>query len=89
MCSTAAAVCPGAPVTQNIVPMSILGTTSTSGLVPGIIAAVIIAVGTWATISVMCIKAMRGGAHFEYGDMPPVPEFNDTKRPTEQKTSII
>ncbi|MCI8993197.1 MAG: GntP family permease [Eubacterium sp.] len=81
MCSTAAAVCPGAPVTQNIVPMSILGTTSTSGLVPGIVAAAIIAVGTWATISAMCVKEMRVGGHFEYGAMPPVPEFSDTKRP--------
>lgn len=81
MCSTAAAVCPGAPVTQNIVPMSILGTSSTSGLIPGIIAAAIIAVGSWFTISHLCIKDMRKGAHFEYGDMPPVPEFNNSKRP--------
>lgn len=80
MCSTAAAVCPGAPVTQNIVPMSILGTSPTSGLVPGIIASAIIAVGSWATISRFCIKDMRKNVGFEYGDMPPVPEFNGTEK---------
>ena len=51
MCSTAAAVCPGAPVTQNIVPMTLLGTSSTAGLVPGVIAAAIIGIGAWATMS--------------------------------------
>ncbi|MCC8141969.1 MAG: hypothetical protein LIO56_05490 [Lachnospiraceae bacterium] len=81
MCSTGAAVCPGAPVTQNIVPMSILGTSSTSGLVPGIIAAVIIGVGCWITVSSLCIRNMKKGATFEYGDMPPVPEFDDQKKP--------
>ena len=80
MCSTAAAVCPGAPVVQNIVPMSILQTSPTSGLVPGIVAAAIIAIGTWATISRLCIKDMRKGAGFEYGDMPPVPEFDSGEK---------
>ena len=80
MCSTAAAVCPGAPVTQNIVPMSLLKTTATSGMIPGIIAAAIIAVGTWATISYFCIRDMKKGIGFEYGEMPPVPEFDGQKK---------
>lgn len=80
MCSTAAAVCPGAPVTQNIVPMTILGTSSTAGLVPGIIATAIIGIGTWFTISSLCIKDMRKGIGFEYGEMPPVPEFNENEK---------
>ena len=81
MCSTAAAVCPGAPVTQNIVPMTLLGTSSTAGLVPGVIAAAIIGIGAWATMSTFCIRGMRRGEHFEYGNMPPVPEFNEGKKP--------
>lgn len=80
MCSTAAACCPGAPTTQNVVPMAILGTTSTSGLLPGIVASLIIAVGTWLTISQMVIKAKRRGEGFEYGEMPPVPEFDDGRK---------
>lgn len=68
-------------VVQNVIPMSILHTSSTAGLIPGIVATLIIGVGAWAITSVLCIRDMRKGAHFEYGDMPSVPEFDGDKKP--------
>ena len=68
-------------VVQNVIPLSILHTSSTAGLIPGIVATLIIGVGAWAITSVLCIRDMRKGAHFEYGDMPSVPEFDGDKKP--------
>jgi len=79
MCSVGVGACPGAPTIHNVLPMTLFGTTSTVGAVPGIIAFLIIEVGAWIMISTLIIRAIRRGEHFDYGDMPQVPDFNEDK----------
>jgi H+/gluconate symporter-like permease len=70
---TAAAVCPGAPLVSNYIPMPILGTPSTAALIPGIIGSAIIFIGCCWTLFSMVKKAGRNGEHFSYGSIS-VPE---------------
>ncbi|MCD7948099.1 MAG: hypothetical protein LUG13_07395 [Oscillospiraceae bacterium] len=76
MCSVGVGASPGAPTVHNILPMSLLGTTSTAGALPGVIAFLIIEVGAWLMISTLIIRAMRRGEGFSYGEMKRIPDFN-------------
>lgn len=44
--------------------------SSTSGLVPGIVAVLIIALGGYFTLTHMILKAKHGGEHFDWGQCP-------------------
>ncbi|MCC8122316.1 MAG: hypothetical protein LIO58_02090 [Oscillospiraceae bacterium] len=76
MCSVGVGACPGAPTVHNILPMTLFGTTSTAGAVPGVVAFLIIEVGAWLMITTLIIRAMRRGEGFEYGQMEQMPDFN-------------
>lgn len=79
---TAAAVCPGAPLVSNYIPMPILGTPSTAGFLPGIIGSLIILVGCCWTLFSMVKKASRNGEHFSYGPLPVPEESEDRNYPS-------
>lgn len=79
---TAAAVCPGAPLVSNYIPMPILGTPSTAALIPGIIGSMIILVGCCWTLYSMVKKASRNGEHFSYGQLTAPEESEDRKYPS-------
>lgn len=77
MCSTGVGACAGAPTVHNVLPMTILGTSSVAGAVPGVIGFLIIEVGAWFMISTMIIKAVRKGEHYDEGQMEHVPAFDE------------
>ena len=58
---------PGTPQIQNIIPSTILGTSSTAGLIPGIIASLIIIIGNILFLNWMFAKDKARGLHFSYG----------------------
>lgn len=76
LCSTGVGACAGAPTVHNVLPMTILGTTSTAGAIPGIIAFLIIEIGAWFMISTMVIRAVRKGEAFDEEGMQAVPDLN-------------
>ena len=76
LCSTGVGACAGAPTVHNVLPMTILGTTSTAAAIPGVIAFLIIEVGAWFMISTMTIHAVHKNEVFDEGNMSPVPDFD-------------
>lgn len=78
---TAAAVCPGAPLVSNYIPMPILGTPSTAALIPGILGSLIILVGCCWTLFSLVKKAGRNGEHFSYGPLEAPQESSERKYP--------
>ena len=76
-----AAVSPGAPLVPNYIPMEILGTSAYAGLIPGIVAALIVFVGGVTYCSRAVHKASERGLHFEYGPVVVAPEQSDRKYP--------
>lgn len=79
--AAAASMCPGAPVVFNYLPMQALGTSTTAGLVPGIIGTVVMILlcGTYLSRSVK--KSVARGEVFEYGTMRVPPETDRDKMP--------
>lgn len=79
--AAAASMCPGAPVVFNYLPMQALGTTTTAGLIPGIIGTVVMILlcGTYLSRSVN--KSVARGEVFEYGTMQAPPEVDAESRP--------
>lgn len=71
-----AAITPGAPLVVNYIPMGILGTSSTAGLIPGLVGVVIMVAGGGIYLTKAIHKATANGAVFDYGpvEMPPVRE---------------
>lgn len=66
---TAAACTPGAPLIANYVPMEILGTSSTAGLFPGLIAFAIVAFGGSFYLITSISKATARGETFSPGNV--------------------
>lgn len=80
LCATGVGACPGSPTVHNVLPSAILGTPSTAGAVPGIVAFIIVEVGAWFMISTMIIRAVRRGETFDYGNMEAVPDFEGDRK---------
>lgn len=76
-----AAVSPGAPLVPNYIPMEILGTSSYAGLIPGIVAALIVFLGGVIYCSRAVHMACDRGLRFEYGPVKVAPEREDRKYP--------
>lgn len=64
--TSAASCCAGSPTVHNVLPMTMLGTTSNAALIPGIIALVIIGGGIILSISHMAVKDYRRGVVADY-----------------------
>lgn len=62
---TAAMTMPGSPQQQNTIPQMLLGTSSTAGLIPGIIAGVLVVVLCIWMMSALAKRAMKKGDGFE------------------------
>lgn len=72
-CCTFALTGPGSPQTPNIIPMTILGTSSTSGLIPGIIAMVVELIVMIPVLNIMIRKACSRGEVFQLGPRDRLP----------------
>ena len=59
---------PGSPQPPNVVAMNILGTPSTAGLIPGIVAIFVELIVMVFTIEALCHKSKLKGEHFTYGE---------------------
>jgi len=55
--------------------------SSTAGLIPGIVAVIIIAGGGYLTLTHMIIKAKHNGEHFDWGSCPKVNEGEERRLP--------
>ena len=62
---TAAMTMPGSPQQQNTIPQMLLGTSSTAGLIPGIIGGVVVVVLCIWMMSALAKRAMKRGDGFE------------------------
>ncbi len=69
---------PGAPQPTNMIPITILGTSSTAGLIPGLIGMVVEIVVMVVILNKMISKAKAGGESFAYG-------AKDTFAPADRK----
>lgn len=58
---------PGSPQLPNVVPMDILGTASTSALIPGIVGMIVEIIVMVIVLDKMITKARNNGEHFAYG----------------------
>ncbi len=65
-----AALTPGAPLVTNYIPMGILGTSAYSGLIPGIVASVIMVAGGGLYLTKSIHKATAAGETFDFGPLP-------------------
>lgn len=77
---------PGAPQINNIMAQAAFAQAgymvpSYAAPIPGLIAVIIIATGSYFTLSYMVIKAKRKGEHFDYGNLPQRKEEADVKLP--------
>lgn len=77
---------PGAPQITNVIAVSAVNgmgyeVSATSGMVSGIVGAVIIAVGGFLTLYIMITKARAAGEHFEYGPVQKIPDATERKLP--------
>ena len=72
-CCTFALTGPGSPQTPNVIPMTILGTSSTSGLVPGIIAMIVELIVMVLVLNVMIRRACSKGEVFRMGPFDHLP----------------
>ena len=72
-CCTFALTGPGSPQTPNVIPMTILGTESTSGLIPGIIAMAVELVVMVFVLNLMIRRARAHGEHFDPSEKDELP----------------
>ena len=79
-CCTFALTGPGSPQTPNVIPMTILGTSSTSGLIPGIIAMIVELIVMVLVLNVMISKACSRGEVFQMGPRDRLPR-EDKEQP--------
>ncbi len=75
-CCTFALTGPGSPQTPNVIPMTILGTASTSGLIPGIIAMIVEMIVMVLVLNRMIRKACERGEKFHLGRRDQLPDDN-------------
>jgi H+/gluconate symporter-like permease len=81
-CGVSGAACtPGAPLVANSIPMSILGTSSTAGLVPGLVGAFIVLFGGGFYLIRSIHKATDRGEVFEPGNIEFQPVDSSRKYP--------
>lgn len=79
---TAAMTMPGSPQSQNVIPSLYLKTSPTAGLIPGIIAGIVVIVLNIVVMSTLAKKAIKGGDH--YSELPPelaVPQMPEEQLP--------
>ena len=77
---TSALIMPGSPQLQNVLPMNLLGTTSTAGLVPGLVIGAMILIANIILLTVLTKNEIAKGNGFTTFDgMPNVAE--DAKLP--------
>ncbi|MBE5970882.1 MAG: GntP family permease [Lachnospiraceae bacterium] len=87
MLNCAFMACPGAPQIDNIMMVNTLrgegfDVTSTSGLIPGLIATAVVVILGYLTLTTFIIKAKNRGEHFDPGAVTEVHSFdNDVKLP--------
>lgn len=78
---------PGAPQIMNVLGVHAMhgqgfnDVTATSGLVPGLVAVLIIAVGGYFTLFYMIMKDKKKGLQFEMGDLPAIPHEEGRRLP--------
>lgn len=82
MMNCAFMACPGAPQVDNTVMVATLNengynVTSTSGLIPGIIATALVVILGFITLTTMIIKAKQRGEHFDAAGIEKVDVFSD------------
>ena len=82
MLNCAFMACPGAPQVDNTVMVSTLSSmglevTSTSGLIPGVIATAIVVVLGYITLTTFIIKAKKNGEHFDDGGIQKIDVLSD------------
>ena len=82
MLNCAFMACPGAPQINNIAMVQALRgegyeVSSTSGLIPGLVAVVIVIVLGYITLTGMIIRSKRRGEHFDDGGIKSVDVFSD------------
>ncbi len=73
-CCTFALTGPGSPQTPNVIPMTILGTPSTSGLIPGLIAMIVELIVMVLVLNRMIRKACGRGEKFQLGRRDQLPD---------------
>ena len=78
---------PGSPQTTNIVAMNFLGTSSTCGLVAGILGSIVELVVTLLVLNTMINRARARGEHFSYHELDEV--YSTTQQRPGFLTSII
>jgi H+/gluconate symporter-like permease len=66
---------------NNIICMSVLGTSAGAAAIPGFIAFIIIEIGIYFICSTFVVKEMRKGETFEYGNCEPIPDDSERKLP--------
>lgn len=76
-----AALTPGAPLITNYTPMNILGTSSTAGLIPGLVAVIVMVLGGGTYLSRSIHKATARGEVFDYGNIAFIPPSDNRKYP--------
>jgi len=79
---TAAMTMPGSPQSQNVIPSLYLGTSPTAGLIPGVIAGIVVIALNIVVMSTLAKKAIKGGDH--YSELPPelaVPQMPEDRLP--------
>jgi len=81
MCGVGVGASAGAPTVHNVLPMTLLGTTSTAAAIPGILAFLIIEFGSWIMISTLIVRAVRRGEVYNEGEMGDMGNDSDSNRP--------
>lgn len=66
---------------NNIICMSVLGTSAGAAPIPGFICFVVMEVGIYFICSFFVVRAIRKGETFDYGPCEPLPEDNEKKLP--------
>ncbi|MCU6762089.1 5-keto-D-gluconate transporter [uncultured Roseburia sp.] len=82
MLNCAFMACPGAPQIDNIAMVGALtkegyDVSSTSGLVPGLIAVAVVIILGYLTLTTMIIKSKKNGEHFDPGDIKKIDIFSE------------
>lgn len=71
---------PGTPQSVNQICSTLLGTTGTAALVPGIVGAIVVAAGIVVYMNWAIARASKKGEHFEYGPLPQQSEEESEKK---------
>ncbi len=75
--ATVTMTAPGTPQIQNIIPQTILHTSPTAGLIPGIIGCIVVVIGNIYYLNWQFNKDIKNGEGFQYGETDVV--FDESK----------